>query len=140
MHVLASASMPTLVPVTTPALAVFSMNDGSPASTGTWNGNEPGVHGVPVLCGSFASVTAWHVVQYTAATFAWPAYVDSVAFPFDEFRYSSSPYIKFVTPASPLKLTLPATRCSIPSIAWQLPHACGPVHDATSPPLRLSTY
>jgi len=35
----------------------------APPSAATTSGKEPGVQGMPVLCGSFAFVTAWQVVQ-----------------------------------------------------------------------------
>jgi hypothetical protein len=64
--------LPAFVPVTAEVLGLFSMKT-VPPSSGNWSGKEPGVQGRPVLCGSFASVTAWQVVQYTSATVALPA-------------------------------------------------------------------
>ena len=67
MHVLPGPKLPPLgplawVPVTLAVEGLRSMLIAPPSSE-IWSGNEPGVQGSPVLWGSFASVTAWHVVQ-----------------------------------------------------------------------------
>ena len=54
---------PAFVPVTAVAVGLFSMKTLPPPSLSTMSGKEPGVHGMPVLCGSLALVTAWQVVQ-----------------------------------------------------------------------------
>ena len=51
------------VPEALPACALFSMKTVPPPSLSTASGNDPGCHGMPVLCGSSAFVTAWQVVQ-----------------------------------------------------------------------------
>jgi hypothetical protein len=72
MHPLPGPKLPAFVPVTAVAVGLFSMNTVPPPSLSTMSGKEPGVHGIPVLCGSLALVTAWQVVQYTSATSALP--------------------------------------------------------------------
>ena len=62
MHVSPGPKLPAFVPVTAAVSGLFSTKT-VPAVAATWSGNEPGVQGIPVLCGSFALVTAWQVVQ-----------------------------------------------------------------------------
>src|SRR5438445_11382485 len=139
MHVFALPRFPADVPVTALLSGLFSMKACASASLATRSGKEPGVHGWPVRCGSVSSVTEWHVTHVTAATFALPVYVESTSAPFDGLRYPSSPRVTLATPPSPSVPTLPATRRSSASIAWQFPQGAAPVHVATSLPLRFET-
>jgi len=69
--VVGDAAVPASVPVTAVVSGLLS-TETLPPSSATTSGKDPGVQGMPVLCGSLALVTAWQVVQYTSATAALP--------------------------------------------------------------------
>src|SRR5262245_11935924 len=63
MQALPQLYVPACVPSDTPTAELFSITASSVAPYGTRRGNEPGVQGCPVTCGSLVVSTAWHVVQ-----------------------------------------------------------------------------